>query len=245
MRSSRASAERQGAPVTDAVRLVLWDIDGTLLETAGAGREAMGLAGLDLVGHPFEMDGVLTSGRLDPQIWTDVAEVHGVADAPAREPEFRRAYAARLELRLAQGRPARALPGVAALVAALRGRAGFAQGLLTGNYPETGALKLASAGIDLAQFPVQAWGCDAVRRPDLVPVALARAASLIGVGVRASDAIVIGDTLHDVACAVEHGCRALAVGTSGVSLNALRDAGADWVVPDLSHVAEILDWLAA
>jgi phosphoglycolate phosphatase len=225
------------------IRVVLWDIDGTLLQTEGAGRDAMGAAGLDLVGAPFDMAQVSTSGRLDPDIWRDIARAHGLDEAGAREREFRAAYFQRLVKRLAEGNPARSLPGACALVAELPRRNGFAQGLLTGNYPETGQLKLASAGLALEQFPVQAWGCDAARRPDLVPVALARAETLLGVRPRAADVVVVGDTPHDVACAKEHGCRSLAVATGAFPASALEACGADWVQSDLSDVTAILSWL--
>jgi phosphoglycolate phosphatase-like HAD superfamily hydrolase len=225
------------------VKVVLWDIDGTLLQTSGAGRDAMSAAGHDLFGRPFAMAEIPTAGRLDPDIWRDLAAAHGVADADAREAEFRSAYCARLRLRLAQGSPARCLPGVAELVARVPELEGFAQGVLTGNYPETGALKLQSAGLALEQFPIQAWGCDAARRPDLVPVALARAQARLRAPLRARDAIVIGDTPHDVACAKAHGCRSLAVGTGAFSVELLERSGADWVQADLSDLTAILKWL--
>jgi phosphoglycolate phosphatase-like HAD superfamily hydrolase len=205
----------------------------------------MSAAGLDLVGQPFAMERVTTSGRLDPDIWRDIAQVHGIADADAREAAFRSAYFDRLQIRLSSGAPARALPGIAALVAALAGRSGFAQGLLTGNYPETGTLKLQSAGLSLDRFPIQAWAPDGKRRPDLVPVALTRAEALLGSRPQPRDVIVIGDTPHDVACAREHGCRSLAVGTGSFRASALESTGADWVREDLSDWAAVLAWLEA
>lgn len=225
------------------MKLVLWDIDGTLLTSDGAGRHAMSAAGQDLFGRAFAMTDIATAGRLDPDIWRDVASAHGVADPDALETEFRRAYRARLEQRLAQGAPAWSLPGAAELVARVPKLDGFAQGVLTGNYPETGALKLASAGFALEQFPIQAWGCDAPRRSDLVPVALARAQARLQRPLRARDAVVIGDTPHDVACAKAHGCRSLAVATGTFSVELLQRSGADWVQEDLSDLAAVLKWL--
>jgi phosphoglycolate phosphatase len=222
------------------LQLVLWDIDGTLLQTEGAGRDAMGAAGEDLQGRAFAMEHIRTSGRLDTDIWRDLARVHGLRDSERLEARFRTAYFGRLKQRLDDG-PARCLPGVLELVTALAGRRGFAQGLLTGNYPETGQLKLASAGLDLERFPIQAWGSDAARRPDLVPVALARAERLLGVRLPAGAVVVIGDTPRDIACAAEHGCRSLAVATGNYGLEAL--GGATRAVRDLSAVPEILAWL--
>jgi phosphoglycolate phosphatase-like HAD superfamily hydrolase len=228
-----------------ALRIILWDIDGTLLQTEGAGRDAMGAAGLELQGSPFAMEKIATSGRLDPDIWRDIARAHGIEDADAHEGAFRTAYHGRLKLRLATGAPARSLPGAAELVAQLGKRSDFAQGLLTGNYPETGTLKLTSAGLALESFPIQAWGCDARRRPDLVPIALARAEALLGTRTDPAHVVVIGDTPRDVECAREHGCRSLAVGTGTFSTRALVDCGADEVRPDLSDVPGILAWLDA
>ncbi len=238
-------AEIAHAGARAGLRLVLWDIDGTLLQTEGAGRDAMSAAGLDLVGRPFAMDGIRTSGRLDPHIWRDIAAAHGIADPDAAERAFRTAYYDRLKIRLGGGPPARALPGAVELVAELAVRDGFVQGLLTGNYPETGALKLQSAGLAVERFPVQAWGSDGVRRPDLVTVALERARALLGARPREQDVVVIGDTPNDVACAKEHGCRCLAVGTGTFSVAALEETGADWVRKDLSDRAAILAWLEA
>src|SRR5262249_43337867 len=125
--------------------------------------------------------------------------------------------------------PAIALPGVLTLLAQLRVDPRATLGLLTGNYAESGALKLRGVGIEPDWFPIQAWGDRAATRPGLVPVALKQLTTAVPAG----EVVVIGDTLRDVECAHANGCLCVAVGTGGTSVEALRAAGADVVVEDL------------
>jgi phosphoglycolate phosphatase len=224
------------------VRVVLWDIDGTLLRSEGAGREAMSAAGLRMIGRPFDLASVSTSGRLDPLIWRDIASAHGIRDGDAREAEFHAAYREQLHARFTRSVPRR-LPGTAELIARLQQIEGIAQGLLTGNYADTGTLKLRLAGLAPEHFRFHAWGDDASCRADLLPVALARAQALLGHALAAADAIVIGDTPHDVACARAHGARALAVATGAFGLEELKNCGADGVLADLSDTDAVLAWI--
>jgi phosphoglycolate phosphatase-like HAD superfamily hydrolase/GNAT superfamily N-acetyltransferase len=228
-------------PLT-APALVLFDIDGTLLLTEGAGRKSMREACAELFGPSFEMGDVDVRGRLDPHIWLEIARHNGID--VAREPDFRVRYSARLERRLAET-GARALPGVAPLLARLAGRSDLTLGILSGNYPETGRLKLAAAGLDPDRFEVCAWGCDAPSRPDLIPVALARYRARAGTSLPGSAISLIGDTPHDVACARAHGCRSLGVATGGYSADDLRRAGADIVLPSLAEIESVESWILA
>ncbi len=223
--------------------LVLWDVDLTLLDTRWTDKIAMSESGRELIGRDFSIDGVDMAGTLDPNIWRDIADSNGVAGADGLEPRYRAAYLARLEAREAADSVIRALPGAKELVARLSREPGAVQGVLTGNYPEIGRCKLERAGIDLRPFAVFAWGTDGKARRELFPAAFARAAALLGRPVEPGHAVVIGDTLRDVACAREFGCRMLAVATGRFSVAELERAGADRAVADLNDTEGLAVWI--
>ncbi len=116
-------------------------------------------------------------------------------------------------------------------------------GVLTGNYPETGRLKLEAAGLDTAWFPVAAWGSDAASRRDLPPLAMRRHETLTGRRLEPGHVVVIGDTPHDVDCARASGCRSLAVATGPYRADDLVASGADLVVEDLSGTESLVKWI--
>ena len=129
------------------------------------------------------------------------------------------------------------------LIERLAKRSELTLGVLSGNYPETGRLKLAAAGLDPDRFTVCAWGSEAPSRPELIPVALERYRAHTGRALPASSVVVIGDTPHDVACARAHGCRALAVATGGYTTEELAPAGADLVLASLAPAEPVERWI--
>jgi phosphoglycolate phosphatase len=213
--------------------LILFDIDGTLLLTERAGVASMLVAGRELFGEHFSFDGIAVAGRLDSLIWRDLCARNGVDDTQANHDRFRARYGQALAVRLTDDPTARALPGVTTLLNDLRRRDALVLGLLTGNYPETGRLKIASAGIDPDQFLVAAWGIDGAARRELPPVAMRRHRELLGRDVAPAHVTIIGDTPHDVDCAKHNGCRVVAVATGSFTTEQLADAGADLVVTNL------------
>jgi phosphoglycolate phosphatase len=232
----------------DPAMLVLFDIDGTLLLSKGAGMQCFLQAGSELFAREFSREGLYFGGGLDPLIWRSLCALNGIPESAAAEQHdrFRVRYAQHLQARLASGTLAQALPGVPELLAALGARAARGEGtvgLLTGNYPETGALKLAAAGLSPEQFPVAAWGCDGGHRRDLVPVALARCEERTGRRVRPEEVVIVGDTPHDVDCAAAHGCRSLGVATGAHPVEELAACGATRAVADLSDTGDILAWM--
>lgn len=232
--------------------LILFDIDLTLLTTDGSGMRAMLQAGRALHGPGFNAEGVSFAGRLDPLIIGDMFAASGVPDTPDHRLAFRREYVRHLGTILAASTSRRTLPGVVALLDALdaaRDAHGLTLGLLTGNFEESGTLKLRACGLDPSRFAVRAWGDDSPRTPprreDLVPVAMHRDERLRRRRLEPSRVVVIGDTPHDVRCALAHGCRSLAVATGRSGLDDLRAAGAHLAVPDLTDTRTILRWLTA
>jgi phosphoglycolate phosphatase-like HAD superfamily hydrolase len=223
--------------------LVLFDIDGTILLTHGAGLKAMLDAGRELFGERFTTDGVEFSGRLDMLIWSDLTRINGVTNTDDEHDRFRAAYGRHLTARLTGNPTAKLLPGVRELVDHLSGVDHITLGLLTGNYPEIGRFKIQMAGLDPDVFKVAAWGCDGSARRDLPPVAMQRLVELTGRTARGEEVAIIGDTLHDIDCAKAHGCRSIGVATGAFSVDELRAAGADLAAETLADTASLIRWM--
>ena len=223
--------------------LVLFDIDGTLLHSHGAGTQSMLAAARELFGDRVTFDGVEIAGCIDPLIWNEVARVNGLPDAGAHHDQFRRTYHRYLTERLAAGHHVELLPGVRELLDALGAIDGVTLGLLTGNYPETGRLKIQAAGLDPDLFAVAAWGSDGQSRSDLPVQAMTLYRQRMGRPVDPQNVVVVGDTPHDVACARAHGCRCLAVATGTYSREKLAGCEPDLLLDDLTETDAILDWI--
>ncbi len=229
------------------MKLVLFDIDGTLLWTDGAGRRAIHRALLDEAGTAGPIERYRFDGKTDPQI---VRELLSLAGHPAAEDVSRidavcRRYVEHLRSELASpAQTTKLMPGTRELLAALEphevGQRALV-GLLTGNVAPGAALKLRSAGLDPARFRVGAYGSDSARRADLPAVAAQRAAALTSRRFAGADVVVIGDTPDDVACGRPIGARSVAVATGSYDVAALRAAGAAHVFATLADTAAVLD----
>lgn len=230
--------------------LILFDIDATLIKTSGAGIRAMVAAGRGLFGPGFTADGLDFAGRLDPLILDEMLRLSGVGVTPDNLRAIRAAYGRELARVLGES-PAigRRLPGVSELLDALAERDGVTLGLLTGNFAETGRLKLSACGVDPDRFRVAAWGDESPHSPPardhLPPVAMRRYRERFGRVIEPDRVTIVGDTPHDVRCALVHGCRALGVGTGRFTPEVLRGTGAHHALPDLSRTDEVLAWLFA
>lgn len=228
--------------------LILFDIDATLISTSGVGIRAMEDAARSLFHPDFTADHIEYAGRLDPLI---IADYFAAAKRPRTSESlaaFRSAYGSHLATRLREpGVVAKSLPGVPALLQALRSNQSATLGLLTGNFRETGSLKLRMCGIEPDGFPIRVWGDESPHEPPsrehLPAIALERFRVLRSRPADPAQVTVIGDTPHDVRCAKVNGCRCLAVATGRFSVDELNAAGADLAVEDLSSTRGILDWL--
>ncbi len=224
-------------------RLILWDIDGTLVHTGGVGARAIE-AGATAAAALLEAPVVPMSGKTDPQILREIFVAAEMTEdrvtevLPRALAEVERALAAaEADLR----DDGRVLPGVLDALAALRDLGGVRQSVVTGNLVANAALKLAA--FDLTAFldlEVGAYGSDHADRKHLVPVALERSSRLRGEHYRSSEVWVIGDTANDLACARAAGVRCLLVGTGSSGPDAVRRLDADAILPDLSDTEEVL-----
>lgn len=225
-------------------RLLLFDIDGTLLRTGGAGMRSMANVAARLFGEQFRWDGIVASGSLDPVIFAEAAALNQLADHESHHDRFRDHYVDELTIQLEQNRHLlQVMPGIHALLGELQQRAqrrgDVVLGLLTGNYTAAVPVKLRAAGINPDWFTITCFGDEAPTRPDMVALALRKYERMFGRAIEPRRVIVIGDTPRDVDCAKAHGCTAFCVATGGYDVNELRDAGADIAVESLDDPAPL------
>lgn len=216
------------------MRLVLWDIDGTLVDTAGHGAGAFADAFEVMFGRAPEGP-VPMAGRTDHEIALSILQQNRVDGGEAHLPGMWRA----LEAALARKRDAiraegRALPGAAQALEALSGHPGVLQSLLTGNIQANAATKLGAFGLERwLDLEIGGYGSDGGVRSELVAVALGRAQAKHGEPLSPQDAVLVGDTPLDVAAARAVGARVVAVASGHSSEDELRAAGPDALLSDL------------
>lgn len=221
---------------------MLFDIDGTLLDTDGAGREALRAALLDVYGETGPIEGFDFHGRTDPAIVRGLLRGAGREDAwiEGRLGTLWRVYYARLDEELARraGR-VRPFPGVLDLLECLEGEREFAPGLVTGNMEPGAARKLSSAGLD-GRFVFGAYGSDSERREELPPLARRRAEAWYGERFRLEEAVIVGDTPEDIRCARACGARVIAVATGRHRPEELEAHNPDELFPNLADADAVL-----
>jgi phosphoglycolate phosphatase len=236
-------------------KLVLFDIDGTLVLTGGAGIRAMNLACEELVGHGQALANIPVAGRTDRIILTDVVTAAGHSLDDGLLERLRDRYI--VHLREEIERPGRTqnfeslgprggvkavMPGICDLLDVLEQRDDVFLGLLTGNFEAGARIKLEHFGL-WRYFTCGAFGDDSADRNDLVPVAVQRARECGLPDLAPQDILVVGDTPHDIACARAVGAVAVAVATGGFTADQLRECGADVVFQDLNKTDEFLKLL--
>lgn len=222
-------------------RVLLFDIDGTLLSTGGAGQKAMELALTAAFGVENPNEDIPFAGRTDHAITTELFRKHGVADEPAMRERFTTRYFEQLPLTL-KAQTGRVLPGVELLLTSLGERSEVRLGLLTGNFREGARLKLSHFALD-HYFRFGGYGDHHPDRDDVARLALVSAAEHLGSAVPAGDTWVIGDTPNDVKCARAIGARVLAVATGVYKAEELRACRPDVLLEDFSDLEETLEAL--
>lgn len=221
--------------------LVLFDIDGTLLSAAGAGRLALQRALAEVVGEVPAAASWSFAGKTDPQITREVLVQHGLAvdEATALVPRVMERYLAHLPTALSESTDAHLKPGIRELLGALEAEPRACVGLLTGNLVEGAQLKLAFFGIG-ERFLLGAYGSDHAERSQLPPIAVERALAATGKAFVGKAIVIIGDTEHDVRCGAALGVKAIAVATGPFDAAALASHGPDHVFEDLADTERVL-----
>jgi phosphoglycolate phosphatase len=232
-------------------RLVLFDVDCTLIDGHGAGKRAVLRALREVYGLQGDLGDYSFHGRTDPAIVLELVALWSPAPGPAQRPgafdgQLEACLARYVELlreELAEGQ-IETLPGVRELVTALAADRRALLGLLTGNIAAGARLKLASTGL-LSLFKVAAYGSDSPARPDLPDVAVRRAEELTGQRFRGKDIVIIGDTPADISCGAHLGVRSIAVATGRYSASELAAHGPDYVFGDLNDWRAVYDAILA
>ncbi|WP_106253119.1 HAD family hydrolase [Allonocardiopsis opalescens] len=223
------------------LQLVLWDIDHTLIETGGVGREVFGAAFQAATGIPMR-DMVHASGHTEPQLFSETLEMHGIEEQPHHFETFARVQAEEYHRHAGALRSrGRVLPGAASALRQLAEHPTIVQSVLTGNTRAAAIAKLQAFGIaDALDLDIGAYGDDNTDRAELVRIAQDRAASKHNVEFDRESTVLVGDTVRDVAAGHDGGARVIAVTSGSTSADELREANPEIVVPDLSDVVDTL-----
>jgi len=229
------------------MKLILFDIDGTLLQTDGTGRKSMEAALTSVYGASGD-PAYRYDGKTDRQIAREQMRHAGIDNATidARMNDLLDAYLGNLGEALARD-PASAqlCEGVHALLDAVEGSTDVVMGLLTGNVRDGAAHKLHAVGLDIVRFRINAFGSDHEHRPELPRVAQRRAQETLGLDLPGDRIVIIGDTPADIACGRPIGARAIGVATGRYAVEELAAHAPHAVFADLSDTERVLEALLA
>lgn len=225
------------------MKLLLFDIDGTLLLSGGAGKRAMNRAFAQLYGFDEILDGISLSGRTDNTIMKDAYVRANVDFSDEELQRFKTLYFELIKEEMQQDAPdKRLMPGVDTLLPMLAEREDVHMGLLTGNWETSGRTKINFFGLN-SYFPFGAFSDDSAIRDELVPVALQRFRTSTQMEIDPRDVYVIGDTPADIQCAKPHGVVSVAVAAASHSADVLQPFEPDVLLNDLSDTEAMLNLL--
>jgi phosphoglycolate phosphatase-like HAD superfamily hydrolase len=223
-------------------KILLFDIDGTLLEPAGIGRLCYRRALEDVLGHSIYTDHVEMAGRTDWQILNDLLTYAGLAENQIEH--HRKAVFDALARHIATAAPTskiHSLPGVLSLMDRLALDERFLLGLVTGNSRAVVSHKLHAVGIDPGLFIVGAFGDEHPDRNALPALALYRLSQMLGDQISPESVLVIGDTPHDIACARHTGLKVLGVATGLYPYDELAKYEPDFLLEDFSDNEAVIE----
>lgn len=224
------------------MKLVLFDIDGTLIRTHGIGKTLMAEACSEIAGVPLDASAVVFSGRTDPAIVSDILRLGGIdAKEQARFiPACLDRYMSLASARMAT-RAVEPCLGVIELLEALQRHPSVHLGIVTGNLERAAHLKLERAGLSAYRWIAGGFGSDHRDRNRLPRMAVNRYTHTTGRKPRGHDVVVLGDTAADIVCAHDGGYRAVAVATGHYDMDHLRGHGPDALLADLSQRQDVFE----
>jgi phosphoglycolate phosphatase len=219
--------------MADAIKAVLWDIDGTLITTGGAGAVAWQHAFEELYGVEANIEEHTRSGMTDPEI-TEIIfeEVIGRQGSEEERAAVVAKYLEYMPEAVAASKGYEVKPGIAAILPRLA-EAGIVQGLVTGNVEPAARIKLARGDLD-EYFTFGGYGSDARDRVEVTQRAIERGGEAAGAPLDLAATIAVGDTPRDVSAGHGAGIRVVGVATGAYSLAEQEEAGADWALADVS-----------
>ena len=226
-------------------KLVLFDIDGTLIRDDGAAREAFAEAIREVFDYEEPLARFDFSGRTDPQITFMILEETGIEKDRVEQglESLWTHYLAGLEKRVSR-ECVHVMPGVERLLDALEDHGDVTLALLTGNIEPGARIKLSPHDLN-RYFPFGAFGSDSPRREDLPPIAVARAEQHNGQRFAERDVVIIGDSIYDVRCGVPHGAKSIAVATGVTAAEKLRAEHPDYFFDTLEDVDRVVEAVMA
>lgn len=223
------------------MKILLFDIDGTLILTGGAGMRAMNRAFAELFHVENALDGLTLSGMTDKIIFRDACKNANIEFTEDTHTIFKQVYIEYLKNEIKKPAPGkRILPGVNDLLETLKSVPDVQLGLLTGNYSPCAKIKLQHFGLD-RYFVFGAYGDDDEDRNKLLPHALKRYTERFDNNGKITSTWIIGDTPKDVKCARPHNAKAIAVATGGYSEEELAKAEPDAMFTDLTNTHQFLE----
>jgi len=219
-------------------KLILFDIDGTLIDPDKVGRMSVSKAFHDLFSIRDAFAGIEMAGKTDIQIIKEALFIHGLLAGDGLIPSILSRYIVNLKIE-ANNKRMSIKPGASELLNTLKAMDGCWLGLLTGNIEQGARIKLEIFGLN-KYFPVGAFGDDSEDRNRLLPIAVEKFKEMTNIDISFSDCIVIGDTPMDVECSRPLGATAIAVSTGAYSYASLLETDADYVLMDLSDVGKVV-----
>ena len=223
-------------------RLVLFDIDGTLLSSGGAGGSSLLFALREVFRRDFSHEGYTMSGKTDTQICLELMSSAGLMETEVLErlPRVWESYVSEMAVRLSNGFEAKLYPGVREVVNRLHDDPRTLLGLLTGNIRAGASVKLDAVGLD-GFFEFGAFGDDHPDRCVLAEIAVQRGGEIAGRTFIGEEVVVVGDTPNDIRCARHIGARTVIVATGNYDIQQLEERGADHLFETLENTDMVLE----